>query len=190
LVNSARRPGGVGLLYCARSLVQERPQTWCPWLRKRKCTPLKNPRMEGRANQLLNQSRLSFDDSVFVTVVVVIGVTSRLFECIGVRRRDCWPMRKGSPQDYTAEIGCSQQPTQKSRLGEPHECYSLYRIRRSQENYQFLRKDGLRRDRRRRDRLKRYPCFNDHIEFVNVTSSCPPQPPVPSFPPSSPNLGL
>jgi hypothetical protein len=35
--------------------------------------------MEGRANQLLNQSRLSFDDSVFVTVVVVIGVTSRLF---------------------------------------------------------------------------------------------------------------
>ena len=36
-------------------------------------------------------------------------------------------MKKGSPQDYTAEIGCSKQSTQKSRLGEPHECYSLYR---------------------------------------------------------------
>src|ERR1700730_10919498 len=71
----------------------------------------------------------------------------RLFECIGVGRRDCCPMRKGSPQDYTAEIGCSKQPIQKSRLGEPHECYSLYRIRRSQENYQFLRKDGRRPDR-------------------------------------------
>ena len=66
----------------------------------------------------------------------------RLFECIGVGRRDCCAMRKGSPQDYTAEIGCSKQPTQKSRLGEPHECYSLYRIGHTQENYQFLRKDG------------------------------------------------
>jgi hypothetical protein len=59
-------------------------------------------------------------------------------------------MKKGSPQDYTAEIGCSQQPTQKSRLGEPHECYSLYRIRRTQENYQLLRKDGRRPDCGRR----------------------------------------
>jgi hypothetical protein len=71
-------------------------------------------------------------------------VTARLFECIGVGRRDCCPMKKGSPQDYTAEIGCSKQPTQKSRLGEPHECYSLYRIRRSQENYQLLRKNRRR----------------------------------------------
>src|SRR6202453_5220546 len=55
-------------------------------------------------------------------------------------------MRKGSPADYTAEIGCSKQPTQKSRTGEPHECYSLYRIRRSQENYQLLRKDRRRPD--------------------------------------------
>src|ERR1700739_2659656 len=70
---------------------------------------------------------------------------SYLFECIGVGR-DCWAMRKGSLQDYTAEIGCSQQPTQKSRLGEPHECYSLYRIRRTQEKYQFLRKDSRRPD--------------------------------------------
>lgn len=53
-------------------------------------------------------------------------------------------MKKGSPQDYDAETGCSQQPTQKSRLGEPHECYSLYRIRRTQENHQFLREDGSR----------------------------------------------
>src|ERR1700684_1257539 len=59
-------------------------------------------------------------------------------------------MRKGSPQDYTAETGCSKQPTQKSRLGEPHECYSLYRIRRTQENHQFLRKDGRRPDCGRR----------------------------------------
>src|SRR6202051_157020 len=55
-------------------------------------------------------------------------------------------MEKGSPQDYDAETGCSKQPTQKSRLGEPHECYSLYRIRRTQENHQFLRKDGRRPD--------------------------------------------
>src|ERR1700691_5864780 len=70
----------------------------------------------------------------------------RLFECIGVKRRGCCQMRKGSPADYTAEIGCSKQPTQKSRTGEPHECYSLYRIRRSQENYQLLRKDRRRPD--------------------------------------------
>jgi hypothetical protein len=36
-------------------------------------------------------------------------------------------MRKGSSRDYTAEIDCSQQSVQKSQLGEPHECYSLYR---------------------------------------------------------------
>src|SRR3984885_5405997 len=67
--------------------------------------------------------------------------TVRLFECIGDQRGD---MRKGSPRDYTAEIDCSQQPIQKSRIGEPHECYSLYRIRRTQENHCLLCK-GLRR---------------------------------------------
>src|SRR5882757_4190113 len=55
-------------------------------------------------------------------------------------------MRKGSPQDYTAEIGCYEQSTQKSRLGEPHECYPLYRIGRTQENHQLLHKDRRRPD--------------------------------------------
>ena len=55
-------------------------------------------------------------------------------------------MRKGSPQDYTARTGCSKQPIQQSRLGEPRDCYSLYRIRRPQENDQFLRKNGRRPD--------------------------------------------
>jgi hypothetical protein len=55
--------------------------------------------------------------------------------------------KKGSPRDYTAGIDCSKQPTQKSRLGEPHECYSLYRIGRTQENHQLLHQDGSRPDR-------------------------------------------
>jgi hypothetical protein len=46
-------------------------------------------------------------------------------------------MKKGSPQDYDAEIGCSQQLTHKSRLGEPHECYPLYRIGRTQKTISF-----------------------------------------------------
>ena len=46
-------------------------------------------------------------------------------------------MRKGSPRDYTAEIDCSQQPIQKSQLGEPHECYSLYRIRRRKKTIAY-----------------------------------------------------
>jgi hypothetical protein len=50
--------------------------------------------------------------------------------------------KKGSPRDYTAGIDCWKQPTQKSRLGEPHECYPLYRIGRTQENHQLLHEDS------------------------------------------------
>src|SRR6267154_3479528 len=76
----------------------------------------------------------------------------RLFECIGTAGKACCAMRKGSPQDYTAEIGCYEQPTQQSRKGEPHECYPLYRIGRTQENHQLLHKD-----RRRPDCAGRHP---------------------------------
>src|SRR3984885_11720059 len=76
----------------------------------------------------------------------------RLFGCIGVGRK------KGSPRDYTAGIDCSKQPTQKSRLGEPHECYSLYRIGRTQENHQLLHQDGSRPDRERRHVGRRAFC--------------------------------
>src|ERR1700722_13034474 len=69
----------------------------------------------------------------------------RLFECIGMRRK------KGSPRDYYAGVVCSEQPTQKSRLGEPHECHSLYRIGRTQENHQLLHQDSSRRDCERGD---------------------------------------
>jgi hypothetical protein len=44
-------------------------------------------------------------------------------------------MKKGSPRDYDAETGCFEQLAQKSQLGEPHECYPLYRIGRTQENH-------------------------------------------------------
>jgi len=50
-------------------------------------------------------------------------------------------MKKGSPRDYDAEAGCFEQPAQKSQTGEPHECYPLYRIGRTQENHQLLHKD-------------------------------------------------
>jgi hypothetical protein len=56
-------------------------------------------------------------------------------------------MKKGSPRDYDAETGCFEQPAQKSQLGEPHDCYPLYRIGRTQENHQLLHKDGRRPDR-------------------------------------------
>ena len=67
----------------------------------------------------------------------------RLFECIGAVR-GCGQMKKGSPRDYDAETGCLEQSAQKSQLGEPHECYPLYRIGRTQENHQLLHKDGSR----------------------------------------------
>jgi hypothetical protein len=49
---------------------------------------------------------------------------------------------KGSPRDYDAETGCLEQSAQKSQLGEPHECYPLYRTGRTQENHQLLHKDS------------------------------------------------
>jgi hypothetical protein len=64
-------------------------------------------------------------------------------------RRSKQNRRHDDPRDYTAGIDCSKQPTQKSRLGEPHECYSLYRIGRTQENYQLLHQNGSRPDRER-----------------------------------------
>jgi len=56
-------------------------------------------------------------------------------------------MKKGSPRDYDAETGCFEQLAQKSQLGEPHECYPLYRIGRTQENHQLLHKDSRRPNR-------------------------------------------
>jgi hypothetical protein len=76
----------------------------------------------------------------------------RLFECIGMGRK------KGSPRDYYAGIVCSEQPTQKSRLVEPHECHSLYRIGRTQENHQLLHQDSSRRDCERGDVGSRALC--------------------------------
>src|ERR1700733_11157570 len=77
----------------------------------------------------------------------------RLFECIGMGRK------KGAPRDYYAGILCLEQPTQKSRLGEPHECHSLYRIGRTQENHQLLHQDSSRRDCERGDVGGRALCF-------------------------------
>src|SRR6185437_1981446 len=57
--------------------------------------------------------------------------TSRLFECISVKRK------KGSPKGYYAETG-EEAPAQKPQTGEPNERYSLYRIRRTQETHQLL----------------------------------------------------
>src|SRR5216683_1404255 len=54
-------------------------------------------------------------------------------------------MRKGSPRDYHPERGF-QGPAQNTHTGEPHECRSLYRIRRPQEKYQLLRQNGCRRN--------------------------------------------
>ena len=60
-------------------------------------------------------------------------------------------MKKGSRSGYDAETG-EESAGSESSLGEPNEHPSLYRIRRSQENHQFLRPDGGWRDRgRRRD---------------------------------------
>src|SRR5258708_29252674 len=68
--------------------------------------------------------------------------TSRLYECIS-------EMKKGSPSGYDAETGTASAGSESSP-GEPHEYPSLYRIRRSQENHQFLRQDRGGRDRGRR----------------------------------------
>src|SRR6266446_5791721 len=58
-------------------------------------------------------------------------------------------MKKGSPSGYDAETG-EEIAGSESSPGEPHEYHSLYRIRRSQENHQFLCQDCGRRDCGRR----------------------------------------
>src|SRR5258708_34937285 len=58
-------------------------------------------------------------------------------------------MKKGSASGYDAETG-EESAGSESSLEEPYECPSLYRIRRSQENHQFLRQDRRGRDRGRR----------------------------------------
>src|SRR5271165_1768201 len=58
-------------------------------------------------------------------------------------------MKKGSRSGYDAETG-EESAGSESSLGEPHEYPSLYRIRRSQENHQFLRQDSGRRNSGRR----------------------------------------
>src|SRR6266446_302333 len=58
-------------------------------------------------------------------------------------------MKKGSPSGYDAETG-EESAGSESSPGEPHECPSLYRIRRTQENHQFLRQDCLWRNCGRR----------------------------------------
>jgi len=58
--------------------------------------------------------------------------STRLYECIS-------EMKKGSPSGYDAETG-EQSASSESSPGEPYEHPSLYRIRRSQEIHQFLRK--------------------------------------------------
>src|SRR2546422_1495039 len=68
--------------------------------------------------------------------------TSRLYECIS-------EMKKGSRSGYDAETG-EESAGSESSLGEPYDSLSLYRIRRSQENYQHLRQDRGRRDCGRR----------------------------------------
>jgi hypothetical protein len=54
-------------------------------------------------------------------------------------------MKKGSPSGYDAETG-EESASSESSPGEPHDCNSLYRIRRAQENHQLLRQDGGGRD--------------------------------------------
>src|SRR5262252_8387017 len=54
----------------------------------------------------------------------------KLFECIRTE------IRKGSPEGYNAENGYSQ-PARKPQTGEPYECQPLYRIRCTQEKYQY-----------------------------------------------------
>jgi len=60
-------------------------------------------------------------------------------------------MKKGSPSGYDAETG-EESAGSESSPGEPHEYHSLYRIRRSQENHQFLHQDRGGRDCGRRQR--------------------------------------
>src|SRR5215472_11319218 len=55
-----------------------------------------------------------------------------MFECIRAH------MKKGSPGGYNAETAFPEA-AQKPQTGEPNDRYSLYRIRRSQENCQLLR---------------------------------------------------
>src|SRR5512143_532032 len=59
---------------------------------------------------------------------------SRLYECIS-------EMEKGSQSGYDAETG-EESAGSENALGEPNKQPSLYRIRRSQENYQLLPQDG------------------------------------------------
>src|ERR1035441_10108706 len=63
-------------------------------------------------------------------------------------------MKKGSPSGYDAETG-EESASSESLPGEPHECSSLYWIRCSQENHQFLRQDRSRRNRGRRQHAGR-----------------------------------
>src|SRR5260370_15578938 len=76
-----------------------------------------------------------------------------LKECYRPRRRSLYEciseMKKDSPSGYDAETG-EESAGSESSPGEPHEYHSLYRIRRSQENHQFLRQDRRGRDRGRR----------------------------------------
>src|SRR5437763_7662892 len=58
-------------------------------------------------------------------------------------------MKKGSPSGYDAETG-EESAGSEIYHGEPYEQPSLYRIRRSQENHQFLCQDCGRRDCGRR----------------------------------------
>lgn len=68
----------------------------------------------------------------------------RLVECISVNDK------KGSPEgSYYAETG-EEAPTQKLQTGEPNECRSLYRIRRTQETHQLLYQDCRQDDCARR----------------------------------------
>src|SRR5580704_10533247 len=71
----------------------------------------------------------------------------RLYECIS-------EMKKGSRSGYDAETG-EESAGSESSPGEPHDSLSLYRIRRTQENHQFLRQDRGRRDRGRRPHARR-----------------------------------
>src|SRR5260370_20534716 len=67
-----------------------------------------------------------------------------LKECYRPRRRSLYEciseMKKDSPSGYDAETG-EESAGSESSPGEPNEYHSLYRIRRSQENHQFLRQD-------------------------------------------------
>src|SRR5215831_11338970 len=57
-------------------------------------------------------------------------------------------MKKGSPEGYNAETAFPEA-AQKPQTGEPHDRYTLYRIRCSQEKRQLLRERCRRDDCRR-----------------------------------------